>query len=146
MDLPPITFSVDIAAPREEVFAYFADPRHRADWQSSLKRVEMLDRGEPRVGIRWKDHTKVGVVAELETTVQEQPERWAETGSWRGVRADLSMIFESLADGGTRAHVEAVIAGEKTYVVLALAAWPAMPVALRMDVRHAGRIIEGRSG
>ena len=146
MKLPLVTFSVDIDAPREAVFDYFAEPRHRADWQSSLKRVEMVDEGEPRVGIRWKDHTKVGVVADLHTTVQERPERWAETGSWRGVRADLSMMFESLANGGTRAHVQAQLFGQGAYAVFALAAWPAMPLALRMDVKHAGRIVAEQHG
>ena len=143
MKLPAVTFSVDIAAPREQVFDYFADPRNRADWQSSLKRIRMLDSGDPREGIRWQDVTKVGVVAEMVTTVQERPERWAETGTWRGVRADLTMIFENLANGGTRAHVEAQLYGEGAYAVFAIAAWPAMPVALRMDVKHAGRIITG---
>ena len=47
-------------------FAYLADPRNRPEWQSSLRRVELLDEGEPRVGMRWRDHTAVRMVPEMD--------------------------------------------------------------------------------
>ena len=46
--------------PVDVAYAYLADPRNRPEWQSSLSSVEMLDEGEPRVGMRWRDHTVVG--------------------------------------------------------------------------------------
>ncbi len=146
MRLPAITFSVDIAAPVEVVFDYFADPRNRPAWQSSLKDVTEVDPGEPREGMRWLDVTKVGVRADMRTTVQHRPTRWAETGSWRGVRADLEMRFSSLPGGRTRADVRAELFGSGVYVLAAVGALPVMPLALRADVRTAGRILAESHG
>ena len=57
--------AVDFDVPVEVAFAYLADPRNRPEWQSSLKSVEMLDDGEPRVGMRWRDVTSARIVPEM---------------------------------------------------------------------------------
>ena len=89
--------------PVEEAFAYLADPRNRPEWQSSLRSVEMLDDGEPRVGMRWRDHTVVGLVPQMEITTLEPGELWVEKGHWRGViQAILTLGFEPTATGCMR--------------------------------------------
>ncbi len=80
-------------------FDYLADPRNRPEWQSSLARVELLDDGAPRVGMRWRDHTKARIVPEMEITVLDRPRVWAESGRWRGISAMLSL---DLTPGGVR--------------------------------------------
>ena len=41
--------SVFVAAPRDKVFAYLADPVNRPEWQASLRRVGVVDPGDPHV-------------------------------------------------------------------------------------------------
>ena len=84
--------------PPEVAFDYLAYPRHRAEWQSSLRRVEQVS-GEPGVGQRWVDVTKPGLRPRMTTTLFERPRRWAESGRWRGVTADLELTFTATPGG-----------------------------------------------
>ena len=79
------TAGLRFAVPVHDAFAYLVDPRNRPEWQSSLRRVELLDDGEPRVGQRWLDHTAVGMAPAMEITVLEPDVVWAEQGSWRAI-------------------------------------------------------------
>ncbi len=79
----------------EAAFDYLVDPLNRAAWQSSLRRVEDVD-GEPRVGQTWTDVTKPGLRPAMITTELERPRRWSESGTWRFVRADLTLTFSPL--------------------------------------------------
>ena len=45
-----VTASIDIAAPRERVFAYMLDPEHLDEWVTIHRRVNDADGGEPREG------------------------------------------------------------------------------------------------
>ena len=81
---------VEFPCDRETAFDYLADPRHRPEWQSSLKRVSEVD-GQPRVGQTWVDETKVGIKPRLRTTEFDRPARWSESGTWRFVRAELTL-------------------------------------------------------
>ena len=49
--------------PADLALRYLSDPVNRPEWQSSLRRVEVLDVGPPHRGQRWSDHTAVGLVA-----------------------------------------------------------------------------------
>src|SRR5687767_9591325 len=86
-------------APVDIAYAYLADPRNRPQWQSSLSSVEMLDQGEPRVGMRWLDHTVVRLVPQMEITALEPGTLWVEQGRWRAIEATLTMRFEPTATG-----------------------------------------------
>ena len=73
----PVTVSgSQIESPIEEVkhwaehgkaFDYLVDPRHRPEWQSSLRRVSAID-GDVRVGQTWVDETKPGLKPLMRTT------------------------------------------------------------------------------
>jgi len=83
--------------PAEVAFDYLVDPRHRPQWQSSLRRVEDVD-GDPRAGQTWTDVTKPGLRPAMTTTELERPARWTESGTWRFVRAELTLRFEPVGE------------------------------------------------
>ncbi len=89
---------VEFACDRETAFDYLVDPRRRPEWQSSLRRVSEVD-GEPRVGQTWVDETKPGLKPRMRTTELDRPARWSESGTWRFVRADLTLDFAETATG-----------------------------------------------
>ena len=92
------TGTVAFGVPREVAFDYLVDPRHRTEWQSSLRGVSAID-GEPRVGQTWVDETRPGLQPWMRTTELVRPARWSETGTWRFVRADLTLVFAEAPDG-----------------------------------------------
>lgn len=119
---------VTVAFPvsREVAFDYLVDPRNRARWQSSLRRVEDVE-GEPRVGQTWTDVTRPGLRPRMETTELVRPRHWTERGTWRGITATLTL---ELADTATGCDVTA------TFVITPLLRLPAL-WAVRSDLRHA---------
>ena len=137
------TTTVRYAVPVPVAFAYLADPRNRPEWQSSLRAVELLDEGEPRVGMRWLDHTSVRMAPEMVITELEPDVLWAETGRWRGIEADLSLAFAPHR-GGCSVDVELGVRG---HGLLRPAGWAASSLgllAVRSDLRRAGRLLESR--
>ena len=85
---------------RETAFDYLVDPRRRPEWQSSLRRVSEVD-GAPRVGQTWVDETKAGIKPRMRTTELDRPSRWSESGSWRFVRAELTLDLAESPGGCT---------------------------------------------
>jgi uncharacterized protein YndB with AHSA1/START domain len=138
------TTTVRYDVPVHDAFVYLADPRNRPEWQSSLKRVELLDDGEPRVGLRWRDLTSVRMAPEMEITTLEPDVLWAETGRWRAMEADLTLRFAPHR-GGCSVDVEFEVRGPG---VLRPVGWVASGTglfAVRSDLRRAGRILEART-
>lgn len=136
--------TVRYAVPVPVAFAYLADPRNRPEWQSSLRSVELLDDGEPRVGMRWLDHTAVGMAPEMVITELEPNVFWAESGRWRGIEADLSLAFAPHR-GGCSVDVEFEVRGGG---LLRPVGWGASTVgllAVRHDLRRAARLLESRT-
>ena len=134
---------VDFDVPVDVAYAYLADPRNRPEWQASLKSVEMLDEGEPRVGMRWRDHTAARIVPEMQITAMDSGELWAETGQWRGISAVLVLSFEPAATGCV-VHVMFRVRGRG---LLAAVGWLATGAGLfpvMSDVKRAARILEER--
>ena len=127
----------------DEAFDYLADPRNRPEWQSSLRRVELLDEGDPRVGMRWRDHTAVRVAPEMAITALEPEVLWAETGRWRAIEADLTLPFAPHR-GGCSVDVEFEVRGRRRPASGGLAATRAGLLAVRSDLRRAGRILRAR--
>jgi uncharacterized protein YndB with AHSA1/START domain len=131
--------AVAFAVPREVAFDYLVDPRHRPEWQSSLRRVSVVD-GEPRVGQTWVDETKPGLKPLMCTTELVRPSRWSESGTWRYVRADLTLAFSDAPGGCSvdyRFRVHAL--GPVGPVITALSG-----PAVRADLRRAARLLAAR--
>lgn len=135
--------TVELAAPVGVVFAYLADPSTRPEWQSSLRRVDLIGSGEPRVGTEWYDVTAVGVRPRLRISRMRTDELWAEEGWWRGLRADLTLRF-SPVPGGTRVDADISFEGAGPWSVLARLAGLFAPLAAKGDLQRAGRILSER--
>lgn len=137
---------VRVAAPVEQVYAYLADPINRPEWQSSLSGVRMLTTGEPQVGTRWIDVTAVpGVRPRMEITEDEPGRRWAETGTWRGITADLVLRF-AVEGGQTVVRATFDLRATGLWRLPASAAQILAPTALGSDLRRAAKILEQRHG
>jgi hypothetical protein len=132
--------TVRFEVPAESAFDYLADPRRRPEWQSSLRRVEGVD-GQPRVGQTWTDVTKPGLRAAMVTTVLERPRLWAETGTWRAVRADLTLRFAPVGDDSCDVHFRFRI---RALGPVGLAASALCVPAVRGDLRRAARTLASR--
>ena len=138
---------VFVAAPRERVCAYFADPVNRPEWQASLRRVEVIDPGEPRVGQRWVDHVYGAPPFHLHTTRLEPGRVWAEEGTSGPFTAVATMRFEDeVRDGvaGTRVTCTPGVTGTGLARPLALGARLVAEVLVRNDVKRAARILSRR--
>ena len=68
----------------------------------------MLDQGEPRVGMRWRDLTGPGFRPEMEITELVPYRVWAETGTWRGRHRRPALRFTAVG-AGTRVAAEVEI-------------------------------------
>jgi uncharacterized protein YndB with AHSA1/START domain len=131
---------VRFGVPAEVAFDYLVDPHHRPEWQSSLRRVEDVDAGAPRVGQRWVDVTVPGLRPRMETTRLERPDTWSETGTWRGFDAVLTLTFEP-ADDGCEVGVEMRLTGRGPARPLAAVLNVLSPRAVRADLIRASRIL-----
>ncbi|MCL8023929.1 SRPBCC family protein [Nocardioides bruguierae] len=129
---------VRFSVPQEVAFDYLVDPANRPEWQSSLRSVADVA-GEQAAGQTWTDVTVPGLRPAMRTTRLERPHVWAETGTWRGVRADLDLAFTPAAAGvacdvSFRFRIEAL-------GVLGLVATFASVPAVRADLKRAARIL-----
>ena len=134
------TFGGTVAfdVPREVAFDYLVDPHHRPEWQSSLRRVSVVD-GEPRVGQTWVDETKPGLKPAMRTTELARPSHWSESGTWRFVRADLTLDFEETATGCSVAYRFRIHALGPVGLALSAVSGPAVGADLRTAARILGR-------
>ena len=127
----------------EAAFDYLVDPRHRAQWQSSLAGVEQVE-GEVGVGQRWVDVTRPGLRPAMETTAYDRPRRWAEVGTWRAVRASLELSFAPTATGCDVTYGFRISGpGPLRPLGLLLSLGSVLPV--RADLRRAARLCQGVS-
>jgi hypothetical protein len=138
-----VSGSVHFPVPTEVVIDYLADPVHRAEWQSSLARVEDVV-GEVGVGQTWTDVTVPGLRPRMRTTELDRPHRWAETGAWRGFEADLALELAPAPGGGCVVTVTMDLRARGPVGVLARALALVSPAAVRSDLRRAARILGER--
>ena len=137
--------SVAFDVPVEAAFDYLVDPRNRPQWQSSLRRVELLDAPDPHAGQRWTDITAVGARPAMETVRLDRPAVWAERGRWRGIDATLTLLFTSRGSSClVSAHVE--VTGRGIAKPLGPVLTRAASLAVPRDLLRAARILSERAG
>jgi uncharacterized protein YndB with AHSA1/START domain len=139
--------AVFVAAPRPSVYAYLADPRHRPEWQASLDRVELLDDGAPRVGMRWVDHVRGGLRFRLRITEMAPDAVWAESGSVGPLAAEVRLLFEDAVRGGAAGTLVRVVVRVRGRGVARPLGWLATGVlstAVRTDLPRLVRRLEAR--
>ena len=132
--------AVHFGVPAEVAFDYLVDPHRRPEWQSSLRGVEDVDAGAPRVGQRWVDVTVPGLRPRMQTTHLVRPHTWTETGTWRGFDAVLTLTFEPAGDGCDVA-VEMRLTGRGPARPLAAVLNALSPRAVRADLTRAARTL-----
>jgi Polyketide cyclase / dehydrase and lipid transport len=142
---PRVSATVELPVSAEVAFRYLCDPRNRAEWQSSLRSVEVAADEEPHLGQRWRETTVVGVRPHLETTQLVPFKVWAEQGHWRGVSATLALHFTDVV-GGCRVRADGEVSGQGPWAVPAAAAGLLASQAIAADLRKAGRILAARQG
>ena len=125
------------------MFRYLVDPRNRPEWQASLLSVTIPDRGEPRVGMTWRDNTLAGVRPRMEITGLEPFRVFVERGRWHGVEATLEMRFTAIS-GGCRVTVHGEVEGDGRWRLPARFAARLAGPAIRHDLKRAGEILTRR--
>jgi len=132
--------SVTFEVPAELAFDYLVDPRNRPDWQLSLRQVDDVA-GEPGAGQTWTDVTTPGLRPAMRTDVLDRPRQWSESGTWRFVRADLTLHFHP--DGAQACEVRFALRID-ALGPLGLAFTALSVPAVRSDLDRAARILSSR--
>jgi hypothetical protein len=136
--------SIFVAAPRPDVYAYLADPVNRPAWQRTLRRVQVLDPGEPHVGMRWVDHVAIGPPFHLRITGMVLDRVWAEEGRAGPFTAYGTLLFADerwRGVDGTRVRLVARVRGHGLTRPLGWAATAVAAVLVRDDLRRAARLL-----
>ena len=131
---------VVLDAPSERVCAVLADPENRPRWQSSLRRVELITNGEPRLGTRWREQPIGLGWVELEIVRFDQDREWSERAELAFGTFTLTLRFTP-EGAATRVHVDAELALRGAARLLGLGARLVLPRAFASDLRRAGRIL-----
>jgi uncharacterized protein YndB with AHSA1/START domain len=139
-------FSVTLEMPHapSTVFRFLADPHNRPLWQASLRSVADVDDGEPRVGMTWRDVTKVGIKPSMSITELTPFRVLTETGSWRGVDGVLTMRFVK-TQSGTRLTAEGHMSGHGAFAVAAAVSNRLAPETIRKDLLRASDVLRASS-
>ena len=101
MTTAPITSTIEVERPAEEVFAYVTDPSTMPEWQQGCVSGHM-DAPTTRVGSKCTTVRRIGgrereVTTEI--TAYDPPRRWADRGIDGPIRALVAVTVEPLADG-----------------------------------------------
>lgn len=99
----------------------------------------MIDDGEVRAGMRWRDVTVVGIKPAMQITRMEPFRLWQESGRWRNIEALLTLRFTPVAEG-TRVTAEVSLEGSRIGRLVSRLA----PLAIRADLARAARALERR--
>jgi uncharacterized protein YndB with AHSA1/START domain len=104
--MAPISTTIEVARPAEDVFAYVTDPSTFPEWQQGVVSGR-LDTATARVGSRCTTVRRIGG-REREVTTQvtewDPPHRWADRGIEGPIRAIVAVTVEPLA-GGSRSRL-----------------------------------------
>jgi uncharacterized protein YndB with AHSA1/START domain len=138
------TITLDLPQPPQILFRYLADPHRRPEWQSSLRSVVDVDPGEPHLGMRWRDVTKVGIKPHMELTELRPFRTLAELGTWHGVDGLLTLHFVQVGEG-TRLTAEGRIMGHGPYAVAAAVAGRFAPGTVKADLERASHHLKERA-
>ena len=112
--MAPITNSMEVARPAEQVFAFVTDPRHMPEWQKGCLKGQ-LDGPTTHVGSRCTTTRSIGgrereVTTEI--TEYDPPRKWADHGIDGPIRAIVVVTVRPLADGTrSRLTIELDFAG-----------------------------------
>jgi uncharacterized protein YndB with AHSA1/START domain len=105
--MPPITSTLEIARPPEDVFAYATDPARFSEWQHDVAHVHLHDGPPPGLGTRFTTTRRIGRM-EYRTTQEvtdfSPPRSFAAQSVGGGLRVNATIVVEPL-ERGTRSRV-----------------------------------------
>lgn len=97
--MPPISTSIDVDRPAEEVFAYATDPTRFSEWQKGVVSGNMEAPGTPSVGTRCLTTRRIGFAnrpVTAEVTHIDPPRTWGVRGIDGPIRAIVDLAVEPL--------------------------------------------------
>jgi uncharacterized membrane protein len=106
--MAPITGTIEIARPPQDVFDYVADIKRQGEWQEAIVSVEVETEGPTRVGTRAVETRRVPGGTRsfpFEMTEHDPPRRSSFQVTGGPVRPHGTMTFTPL-DNGTRTRVD----------------------------------------
>jgi len=101
--MSPVTTTIEIARPPDEVFAYVTDPLLFTEWQNDVVAVRWGEGRTHALGARLTTVRRIGGVERSmtqEITEFDPPRRWAARGIDGPVRPVATILVEPVADGG----------------------------------------------
>ncbi len=134
--------TVHLPVAPEVAFDYLVDPANRPQWQSSLATVVDVE-GPVGVGQSWTDVTRPGVRPRMRTTAYQRPSLWTETGTWRGIEAELTLRFTA-SGAGCAVAVSTRFSGRGAWLLVLPVVRATAPLAARADLRAAGKALTKR--
>jgi uncharacterized protein YndB with AHSA1/START domain len=120
--MAPITTSIEINRPAEDVFAYMTDLARHREWQGDILETTVLTEGPTRVGSRARDRRRVpGTTRDLtyEITEFEPPRRVRFQGIDSPVRVQGEARVEPLDEGRSRVTLSLDFKGRGVGLLLA---------------------------
>lgn len=112
--MAPITSSIEIARPPEDVFAYVDDLERHGEWQSTIISSKLETEGPTRVGSRATDTRKVPGGTQhvtYEITEHDPPRKASFKGTNGPVRPVGSITVEPVGEGRSRLTLELDLRG-----------------------------------
>jgi uncharacterized protein YndB with AHSA1/START domain len=104
--MAPITVSIEVNRPIEEVFAYATDPSRFSEWQKGVVGGHMESSGATQVGDRCISTRHIGFANRPSTSTVtrfEPPHHWSVRGVDGPIRAMVDVTVEARSD--TSAHL-----------------------------------------
>ena len=115
-------FTIDIARPPAEVFAFATDPAHFHEWQSDVTAAAMVTGAPDEPGSRFTTTRRIGPTErtmEQEVVEVDPPFRWRVKGVAGPIRPSASVTIEPIDDGaGSRVRFELGFDGQGIGVAL----------------------------
>jgi uncharacterized protein YndB with AHSA1/START domain len=100
--MAPITCTIEVARPPEEVFGYVTDPTRFVEWQRNVVSGHMDGEGPHDVGARCLTRRRIGF-AERPVTSEiahiDQPRSWGVRGIDGPIRAIVNVTVDPLEQG-----------------------------------------------
>ena len=99
--MPPITVSVEVEHPAEEVFAYAIDPSRFSEWQKGVVNGHMGSAGAPKVGDHCQTTRRIGFPDRPDTSELvrfDPPRQWGVRGASGPIRATVELTVEPRSD------------------------------------------------
>jgi uncharacterized protein YndB with AHSA1/START domain len=129
--MPPITITIEVARPAEDVFAYATDPARFNEWQQGVVGGHMDHDGTPEVGSHCHTTRRIGGAdrsSTSEVTHIDPPNTWGVRGIDGPIRAIVDLTVEPMSTDRSRLTIAVDFTGHGIGKVL-------VPLVVRPEAR-----------